>query len=145
VEADALAYCDTLRDKDATLEVDPAHWRVVQSQFGGFTQPFTLEPTLRVPFSNAYHTPHNIAIRGASDVHAEIWAEGSRLEQPPIGNADFLFVYDGKLVGVIELKTWWKVTEAQIEDVKAGTCMRGVWLMRRSRTIRRNSSWTPCY
>ena len=123
VEADAEAYWDALPedDKSSRLEVDPAYWRFVQTQLSGFTQPFTSEPTLRVPFSNAYHTPHNIAIRGASDVHAEMWTEGSRLEKPPIGNADFIFVYDGKITGVIELKTWWKVTEAQIEDVKAGT------------------------
>jgi len=145
VEADAMAYWDTLTDKDVTLEVDPAHWRVVQTQLRSFNQPLTSEPTLRVPFSNAYHTPHNIAIQGASDVHAQIWTEGSYLENPPIGNADFLFVYDGKLVGVIELKTWWKVTEAQIEDVRAGTCIRNVWLMGRSRTVERNSSWTSCY
>ena len=29
-------------------------------------------------------------------------------------------VYDGKLYGLIELKTWWKVTEAEIEQVRRG-------------------------
>ena len=121
-----MAYWDALPqgDKDSRLEADPAYWRFVRFQLSGFTQPFTSEPTLRVPFSNAYHTPHNIAIRGANDVHAEMWTEGSRLEKPPIGNADFIFVYDGKITGVIELKTWWKVTETQIEDVKAGILHR---------------------
>jgi len=36
------------------LEVDLAYW---QMQPSGFTQPFTSEPTLRVPFSNADHAP----------------------------------------------------------------------------------------
>jgi hypothetical protein len=90
-------------------------------QLSRFTQPFASEPTLLVPFSNADHTPDNIAIRGASDVHAEMWTQGSRPDQPPIGNTDFIMVYDGKLIGLIELKTLWKVTEAEIEEVRAGT------------------------
>lgn len=88
-----------------------------------------------------------IAIRGASDVHAEMWTEGSRLEKPPIGKANFILVYDGKLTGVIDLKTWWKVTEAQIEDVfEAGICMHmKAKANRKAANHWTNSSWTSCY
>ena|SRR2546423_6022677 len=33
----------------------------------------------------------------------------------------FVMVYDGKLTGLIELKTWWNVTNAEIDDVRAGS------------------------
>ena len=122
VEADAQAYWDSLADEEKTarLAVRPGYWEFVQDQLDNFIQPLTSEPVLRVPFSNAFQTPHNTAIRGAGDVHAEMWTEGSRLDQPPLGNADFIMVYDGKLTGLIELKTWWKVTEAEIEEVRSG-------------------------
>lgn len=42
------------------------------------------------------------------------------ISQEPIGNADFIMVYNGKLTGLIELKTWWRGTTAEIEDVQAG-------------------------
>jgi|SRR5271170_5397293 len=124
VEADAMAYWDTLPDKDAMLEVSPAYWGFVQTQLSDLTQRFTSEPTPTVPFNKSYQTLHDTSIQGASDAHAHIWSQAFLVENPLIGNADFVFVYNGKIVGVIELKTWWKVTEAQIEDVKAGTYRR---------------------
>ena len=53
-------------------------------------------------------------------MQAQMWTEGSgtQLAKPPIAPSDFLFVHDGKLTGIIELKCWWKVTEAQFEAVK---------------------------
>ena len=101
--------------------VPPGYWDVVQLQLDSYTQPLTSEPGLRVPFSTAFQIPHNLAIRGAGDVHAEMWTEGSQPDPQPIANADFIMVYDGKLCGLIELKTWWKVTEAEIEEVRQGT------------------------
>jgi len=113
-------------DKHARLvTVTAAHWQFVRTMLNSFTQPFTSEPTLRDPFSTAFRSGHNLAIHGASDVHAEIWSEASGLDEPPIGNADLIFVYDNKLTGIIELKTWWKVNQTQIEEVKAGTYRYG--------------------
>ena len=71
------------------IDVPPGSWSFVEQQLGVNRQPFTSESTLKVPFSNAFATPHNSAILGASDKHAEIWGEGSRLARDPIGNADF--------------------------------------------------------
>src|SRR5579859_1807700 len=122
VEVDAQSYWDATPDDDKTQTVDvpPAYWSVIEHQLRTFSQPLTSEPTLKVPFANALQIPHNTAIPGASDAHAEIWAEGSKLAIQPIGNADFIMVHDGKLTGIIELKTWWKVTTTEIEDVRTG-------------------------
>jgi hypothetical protein len=126
VEADATAYWEGLPDADKTgrLGVHPAYWEVMQLTTKSGGQPRSSEHALIVPFSNAYSTPHNLAIQGASDAHAEVWDEGSRLQSSPIGNPDFLLVYDGKLTGAIELKTWWKVTEDEIEEVRASKSLR---------------------
>lgn len=122
VEGETQSYWDALPDDDKTRTVDVplGYWNVIEHQLRSFSQPLTTEPTLKFPFNNAIQNPHNTAIQGASDAHAEIWAEGSKLATQPIGNADFIMVYDGKLTGIIELKTWWKVTVTEIEDVRAG-------------------------
>ena len=123
VEAETRTYWDTLSEdqKAARLAVMPGYWDFVQLQLDKYRQPLTSEPRLRVPFSNAFQTPHNIAIEDAGDVHAEMWTEGSQPDPRPVANADFLMVNDGKLCGLIELKTWWKVTEAEIEEVRQGS------------------------
>lgn len=123
VEAEALAYWNALSEdqKTARLGVMPGYWDFVQLQLDKYRQPLTSEPSLRVPFSNAFQTPHNIAIEAAGDVHAEMWTEGSQPDPQPVANADFIMVYDGKLCGPVDLKTWWKVTEAEIEEVRQGT------------------------
>ena len=123
IEAEALAYWHALGDdqKTATLAVMPGYWDFVQLQLDNYNQPLTSEPGLRFPFGNAFQVPHNIAIKAAGDVHAEMWTEGSQPDPQPVANADFLMVYDGKLCGLIELKTWWKVTEAEIDQVRQGT------------------------
>lgn len=86
-----------------------------------FTEPFTSEPTLRDPFGVAFRSPRDLAIPGASDVHVEIRSQAFCLDEPPRGNADFMFVYDNKLTGITELKIGQKVTLEQIAEVKAGT------------------------
>jgi hypothetical protein len=45
----------------------------------------------------AYRSPHNPAIQWASDAHAKLLSEGSRLQSSPIGNPDFLFAHGRKL------------------------------------------------
>jgi hypothetical protein len=121
IEADAIAYWDGLPDHDKHARLVAAgYWEVVRMQLDGFDQPFSSESNLRDPFGNAFRAPHNLAVQRSSDVHAKMWSEASVLDESPIGNADFLFVYDNKLTGIIELKTWWKVNQTQFEEVKAG-------------------------
>ena len=86
-----------------------------------YTEPFIVESTLRDPFGAAYRSPHNVAIIGASDHHAEIRSKAVGLDgDPVIGNADLVFVYNRKLTAIIELKTWWKVNQREIDDVRHG-------------------------
>ena len=48
--------------------------------------------------------------------------DASGLNPPPLSIADLFFIApDDKLAGIIELKPWWRVDEAQIEQVRAGT------------------------
>jgi hypothetical protein len=126
VEIDGNAYWEGLPedDKSARLRVNSAYWESVESTTTSSNQPRMSERALMTPFSTAYIIPHNEAIKGGSDAHAEVWDDGSLLEPSPVANPDFFFVYDGKLTGVIELKTWWKVTENEIEEVKDGKSFR---------------------
>jgi hypothetical protein len=126
VEADANAYWDVIPDddKDSTLAVQPGYWQFVAGMLPN-PHPYTSESTLRLPFGIAYLHPHNAAIQSGSDAHAQMWPEGSgaQLARPPIAPSGFLFVHDGRLTGIIELKCWWKVTEAQFDAVKESTYM----------------------
>jgi hypothetical protein len=123
-EADARNYWNGLPtvDKEARIGTRVSHWDSVLDYFDANETPYTSESSLRGPFEAAYLNGHNHAIKGASDAHAAMWTgvDATGLEEPPVGNADFMFVYNKKLAGVIELKTWWKVDQAQIDDVRAG-------------------------
>ena len=126
VECDARDYWNRLpvTDKQAPVVTNAPHWASVADYFEDNRTPYTSEPRLRGPFETAYLTGHNRSIRGSGDEHAEMWtastADAAGLDEPPVGNADFIFVYNTKLAGIVELKTWWKVDQAQIDDVKAG-------------------------
>ena len=143
VEAEARAYWEAVSEDDKTAILPVAgYWGIAQLQLDSFSQQLTSEPGLRVPFSNAFQTPHNIAIHGAHDVHAEMWTEGSQSDPQPVANADLIIVYDGKVCGVIELKTWWKVTEVEIEEVRQGKKQPDTGLSNgRSRAFGRSASW----
>jgi hypothetical protein len=41
------------------------------------------------------------------------------LEIVPLSSPDLIFD-EGQLAGIVELKTWWKVDETQINDVRVG-------------------------
>jgi hypothetical protein len=124
IEADARDYWNDLpvADKQTRVVTRVSHWDSVLHFFDVNRTPYASESSLRDPFVAAYLNGHNLAIRGAADAHAEMWAavDAASLEEPPVGNADFAFVYNRKLVGIVELKPWWKVDQAQIDDVKAG-------------------------
>ena len=143
VEAEARAYWEAVSEDDKTAILAVAgYWGIAQLQVDTFFQQFTSEPALRFPFGAAFQVPHNIAIRGAHDVHAEMWTEGSQPEPQPLAKADYFMVYDGKLCGLIELKTWWKVTEAEIEQVRQGNKQPDAWFSNgRPGTFGRSASW----
>jgi hypothetical protein len=122
VEAEARAYWDALGEDDKTAILPVAgYWGIAQLQVDSDFEEFASESGLRSPFNAAFKHPHNLAIRGASDEHAEMRSEDSNFAQRPTANADYFMIYDGKICGLIEVKTWWKVTEAEIEEARSGS------------------------
>jgi hypothetical protein len=128
VEAEAREYwaAVSIDDKQATLtRVRPGFWDDMREDLEDVKEPFTSETSLQAPFAIAFRIGHNRAIRGASDHHAEMRSETGGLQgDPVIGNSDLVFVHQNRLVGIIELKTWWKVTETEINEVKNGTFLK---------------------
>ena len=111
-----------IHDKQATLSrVRPGFWDDMREDLEDVREPFKSEASLLAPFAIAFRIGHNRAIRGASDQHAEMRSETGGLDgDPVVGNSDLVFVHQNKLVGIVELKTWWKVTESEINQVKSG-------------------------
>ena len=147
IEEEARTYWEGLSDKnDVISHVHSAHWEMVQSSLDALMEPFTMESTLRAPFSTAYQITHNLAIVGANDPHAVMRIGVGSLDIVPLSNPDLIFVYEGQLAGIVELKTWWKVDETQINDVRTGnilTVNKGA-NNDRERSIARSSSRPTC-
>lgn len=63
--------------------------------------------------------PHNFAAsQNVSHFHATIQPGAARYQ--PIGDPDYIFEFGGVLVGIIEVKTFWKVTTQSINEVIEG-------------------------
>ena len=82
----------------------------------------TSELELHQPFHVLYVYPHNVAVGslGAAHSHAQITVFSS--QYCLAGEPDYLFVYNGTVCGVIEMKTFWKVSRQSIEEVLSGKC-----------------------
>jgi len=120
VERDASNYWAALppHEKTAQLTVRPAYWDVVQDQLDGETNVGS-ENALCNLFNIAFRLPHNTAIVGSADEHADIRLEGT-VDPQPLSNSDFFMMHNDVLCGLIELKTWWKVTDGEIDQVRQG-------------------------
>jgi hypothetical protein len=132
IEVDATTYWEglSLSDKNDILNnVHSTHWEVARSSLNALMEPFTAESTLRAPFSTAYQIPHNLAIVGSSDQHAVMRIGVGSLDIVPLSNPDLIFVHNNQLAGIVELKTWWKVDETQINDVRTGKLKRSSIMM----------------
>lgn len=77
----------------------------------------TQEQDLGIPFINLYSLSHNLPIPGSNDDHARITP---RCPANIIGDPDCCLKLNDQLVGIIELKTFWKVTETTILEVLEG-------------------------
>ena len=76
----------------------------------------TSERQLYPIFDILYKMPHNLAVSGnVSQFHATI--QPGAAEYQPIGDPDYIFELSGALVGIIEVKTFWKVTCQLINEV----------------------------
>lgn len=149
VEADAKVYWEGLPtdDKQARLPtVTAGHWEDMHTSLSSSNEPYISEETLQRLFDSAFTVGHNLAIRGSSDAHAEICIENSDMNELGVVNSDLMFVYDHKLTGIIELKTWWNLTQTEIEEVKVGIYYHidYIELMIRPRTVGGTSPRTLC-
>lgn len=75
------------------------------------------EGHLLFPFTLQYSVPHNDAIAGAHDDHARISAS---IPDVVIGQPDACFQHDDKIGGLIEIKTFWNLTNESIIEVIQG-------------------------
>jgi hypothetical protein len=117
-QSDAIDYWNDLdnHDKNAILPlIDPNYWAVVRSQIR--RRRLRTEPQLTTPFDVLYATPHNEAIFGASDDHAQLELSAP---QSSLGQPDASFEIDDNLVGVVEIKTFWNITQQLIDEVLEG-------------------------
>ena len=121
VEAEARAYWDALSEdrKDRHRCLWPDTGRLYSSSWTAILNHLLPNPGCESHSVMPSKFLITLRFEALSDVHAEMWTEGSQPDPQPLANADFIMVYDGKLCGLIELKTWWKVTEAEIEEVRS--------------------------
>ena len=79
----------------------------------------TSERELYPIFDTIYKLPHNFAASlNVSHFHATI--QTGAIQYQPIGDPDYIFEFGGCLVGIIEVKTFWKVTPQSIDEVIEG-------------------------
>ena len=76
---------------------------------------------LHHPLQTLYLVPHNFAAQPHQAVHPHAQINVFSSEYQLAGEADFLFVYNGLVCAVMELKTFWKVTAESINDVLLGS------------------------
>jgi hypothetical protein len=118
--AEAQAYWDNLdlSEKNALINVAPGYWNFVLEAVSDISpSSFTREPHLSNPFALLYAGPHNRATIGANDEHARL---ETTVPDSAVGVPDGSFGLNGTLVGVVEIKTFWNITEQTIDEVLQG-------------------------
>jgi hypothetical protein len=82
----------------------------------------TSERQLYPIFDSLYKIPHNLAASGnVSHFHSTIQVGAA--EYRPIDDPDYIFEFNGALVGIIEMKTFWKVSKESIDAVIEGEAL----------------------
>jgi len=102
--------------------VDGEHYmtRTIPRFLANF-RPTSRESQLHRPFFKLYVDPHDLVAGPdieASHAHATI--DTPAPEYGLMGDPDYLFLHGNSPVGIIELKTFWKVTARSIEEVLNG-------------------------
>lgn len=117
---DIATFWQSLTQEELTAVVDPNNYMGTRLGLLAFLPAPTSEGELHSPLNTLFVYPHNFAASpvGAVHPHAQIvvFSEQYRLT----GDPDFLFLYNGSPVGIIELKTFWKVTAQLIDEVVFG-------------------------
>jgi hypothetical protein len=115
--SDAQTYWSNLpaAERDAVLVgLAPNYWDFVGRQLSSLMQRVTREAHLLTPFSTLYAAPHNEAATGAFDNHALII---SGVPDSILGAPDACFEFENEPCGVIELKNFWSLDEATVNEV----------------------------
>ena len=120
--SDAQTYWDNLGGFEKNQElpgVASNYWDVLYSSMAAVDdeEGVSRETDLVTPFTNLYSAPHNLAIPGSNDDHAFMTP---RRTANIIGDPDGCLKFNNQLAGIIELKTFWKVTETSILEVLEG-------------------------
>lgn len=114
-------YMQSLGVGELAAVVDPGGFMAIQGDvLAVYPQP-TSEAALHPPLNLLFWIPHNFAAKplGTTHLHAQIVMHSGRY--PFFGEPDFMFDVNGEPVGIIELKTFWKVTTESIDDVFYGS------------------------
>lgn len=106
-------------DNELSTVVDPPRYIDAINFLLQYTALPTSEPELYPIFDILYKNPHNIAASlNVSNFHATVQKGAAQYQ--PIGDPDYIFAFNGGLVGIIEVKTFWKVTPSSIDQVING-------------------------
>ena len=118
---------NSLPPRELAAIVDPTH--TVDTRYVLLTGQLapTSELELTLPIHFLFHGPHNIAAEpiGARDPHAKILPFASASFRGFVGDPDYGFICNQRVVGAVELKTFWSVTARQIDEVLNGIDSNG--------------------
>jgi hypothetical protein len=121
--SDFNAFWTQVTEAELSTIVDPQRYVASISHLLSLqvTAPPTSERELYPIFNVQFMYTHNMAASPdkASHFHATIHPCSNQYQ--PIGDPDYIFVHGGVLAGVIEVKTFWKVTRESISEVLEGT------------------------
>lgn len=120
LSTDVAVYMQSLGVDELAAVVDPNNYMANRGSILALLPQPTSEAELHAPLNTLFWHPHNLTANplGATHLHAQIVIYSGRYSF--FGDPDFLFIVNGAPVGVIELKTFWKVTPEKIDDVFYG-------------------------
>ena len=120
IQQDFNTHWQSLTQEELGAVVDQRNYMVTLPQILAVLPEPTSKLQLRQPFELQYVYPHNFAAGGSGTVHSHAQITVFSGEYGLAGEPDYLFVYDGTVCGVIEMKTFWKVSAQSIEEVLNG-------------------------
>lgn len=121
LQQDFQTYWSTLREEELGAVMEQTNYMTTTRLSLLATLPApTSELELHQPFHVLYVYPHNFTASavGAAHSHAQITVFAPQYGLA--GQPDYLFVYHGMVRGIIEMKTFWKVSRQSIEEVLDG-------------------------
>jgi hypothetical protein len=118
---EAQEYWDGLDEEEKNQVIPETHiryWDSLSDSLAALMDTVWREGHLLTPFNFAYSIPHNHAIPRARDNHARI---KTNIPDDIIGQPDAYFEHEDKVGGIIEIKTFWNLTNELIMDVIQGS------------------------